>query len=248
MARRKPQADAPASNSDTLFLLLMMQLLAFFILLASIATVEQERRRNAIQSVTEAFGVMTEGASHSKSDKRIALPLHELVTNGVTPMRTAKELTEVSKLLGLDDAIHVLPLDKESVLVRLPDTIVFQNGSTSLSAKALVLVGTLSKILVRPEISEITIQGHSDASPVGGGHQYSNWELSAQRAMTVFLELHKRGVSRGKMVVAGFGDQHPLPTAETKGDQTLNRRVDIRLSFAPATDKPEKSDAQDGSK
>lgn len=245
MARNKrPTGSREGGNSDTLFLLLMMQLLAFFILLASIATVEQERRRKAIESVTEAFGVMTEGASKTHSDKRIALPLHELVEKGVTPIRTAKELTEVAKLLGMDDAVNVLPLDKDNVLVRLPGDIVFTNGSSRLDSKALVLIDTLAKILVRPEISEITIQGHSDASPVKGRGHFSNWELSAERAMTVFRALHEREVPRGKMVVAGFGDQHPLPASENGGDATKNRRVDIRLRFSPATDKPERKEKQ----
>ncbi|HKJ84064.1 MAG TPA: OmpA family protein [Mariprofundaceae bacterium] len=243
MARRrsrKQESDEGGGNFELLFLQLMMVMLAFFILLSSLAVVVDQKRLKAINSLSGAFSFLPAGGNVNKG-KGPSMPTPSLGGSGAASKRTAKDLTEVAKLLGLGDAVHVLPLDKQTVRVRLPEKILFHSGGVKLDPTMRPFLDIMADILRRPEVIEITIQGYTDEIPIKGSRYASNWELSAARAMQVFLALEKRGVPRGRMIVAGMGSNHPLPESETHGDRSLNRRVDILLKFRPVTDKGESS-------
>ncbi|PIW51299.1 MAG: flagellar motor protein [Zetaproteobacteria bacterium CG12_big_fil_rev_8_21_14_0_65_54_13] len=221
----------PSDPGAALFLELMMQMLAFFILLTSYAVIVDDKRLAAIGSLAGTFNPMPRGANLAKGDGP-ALPARSVVDGSTAPKRTAKELTDAAKELGKGDAIHVMPLDKETLLIRFPDHIAFASGHVDLSPEALAFIDKLAITFLKPEIIEIQIEGHTDATPTRGSEYASNWELSAARAMTVFHALEERGVPRGRMITAGMGDLHPV-----KGHEELSRRVDITLKFRPVTDK-----------
>ncbi len=239
MARREKKPDPvppPKDIAGALFLELMMQMLAFFILLTSMAVIVEEKRLAALGSLAGTFSPLRRGANLSQG-KGPALPTRDIVDGAKAPKRTAKALTDVAKELGLKDAIHVLPLDKETVKVRLAEAIVFPPGKVTLAPSANKLMDRLGKLFSRPEVVEITIEGHTDETPTRGTLYASNWELSAARAMSVFKALHERGVPRGRMIVAGMGDKHPLFV----DGKDMSRRVEITLKFRPVTAKPEDS-------
>jgi len=235
LAKREKKPDPIPREKDVagaLFLELMMQMLAFFILLTSMAVIVDDKRLAALGSLAGTFSVLPRGANLSQG-KGPSLPARDIVDGSKAPKRTAKALTDVAKELGLENAIHVLPLDEETVRVRLPERIVFATGQVTLSPSAKPLMDALAKLFSRPEIIEISIEGHTDEMPTKGALYTSNWELSAARAMSVFKALSSRGVARSRMIVAGMGDQHPL----IENGKDLSRRVEITLKFRPVTDK-----------
>jgi len=217
-----------------LFLQLMMIMMAFFILLSSMATIVEERRHKALNSLAGAFSIMPSGANLSEG-KGQSIPSREIGAANAATMRTAKALTDVAKLLGMDKAIHVLPLDKDKVLVRFPELILFEPGQIKLSPQVSSYLELLSDLLRQPEIKEITIEGHTDETLSGNPIYASNWELSAARAMQVFHKLADQKVPKSHMVVAGMGDAHPLPLDINKDNAEQNRRVEILISFLPTT-------------
>jgi len=235
MARRKkPKDDPPEGNFDMLFLQLMMIMMAFFILLSSMATIVEERRHKALNSLAGAFSIMPAGANLSEG-KGQSIPSREIGAANAATMRTAKALTDVAKLLGMDKAVHVLPLDKDKVLVRFPERILFEPGQIKLSPQVSSYLELLSDLLRQPEIREIIIEGHTDETPSENALFASNWELSAARAMQVFHKLADQRVPKSRMVVAGMGDAHPLPLDINKGDDAQNRRVELLIRFLPTT-------------
>jgi len=237
MARREKKPDPvppPKDIAGALFLELMMQMLAFFILLTSMAVIVEEKRLAALGSLAGTFSPLKRGANLSKG-KGPALPTRDIVDGAKAPKRTAKALTDVAKELGLENAIHVMPLDKETVKVRLAEAIMFPPGKVTLAPSSKPLMDRLGKLFSRPEVVEITIEGHTDETPTHGTIYPSNWELSAARAMSVFKALEQRGVPRGRMIVAGMGDQHPLFI----NGKNISRRVEVTLKFRPVTAKPE---------
>jgi len=234
--RKKTQEDAPESNFDLLFLQLMMIMMAFFILLSSLSVVVEDKRLKALNSLTSAFSLLPAGANLSQGHGQ-SIPSREIGATNTATQRTAKDLTNVAKLLGVGDATNILPLDKDTVLVRLPEHILFESGQVELSQKILSFIDILADVLHQPEIQEITIEGHSDEMPPQGSRYASNWELSAARAMQIFHRLADQGIAKGRMIVAGMGDAHPLPFAETNGDNAQNRRVDLLIRFRPTTTK-----------
>ncbi|RMH51171.1 MAG: flagellar motor protein [Zetaproteobacteria bacterium] len=234
MAKRQPKpapVPPPKDLSAGLFLELMMQMLAFFIMLVSMAVIVDEKRLAALGSLAGTFSPLPRGMNVNKGEGP-GIPVKEIIKGQTAPKRTAKALTNIARELGGKGAVHVLPLDKRRVMVRFPEHIAFAPGQVELSPKVLPFIDKLAKEFQRPEIISIRIEGHTDDTPVNTDLYPSNWELSAARAMNVFLRLADKGVPRGLMVVAGMGDQHPIA-----GHPELDRRVDIILTFRPVTDK-----------
>ncbi len=239
MAKRQKKPAPVPPNKDpgaALFLELMMQMLAFFILLTSIATIVDERRLAAIGSLAGTFSPLPDGANITQGDGP-SMPARDIVEGRTAPKRTAKELTDVAKELGLGDAVSALPLDQDSVRVRFPENIAFATGHVDISKSLYPLLDKLADIFTKPEVTEVRIEGHTDDTPTRGSKYPSNWELSAARAMSMFHELEERGVAKGRMVVAGMGDKHPV-----EGQPALSRRVEIVLQFRPVTATPEVQD------
>jgi len=229
--KKPPLVPFPSDPGAALFLELMMQMLAFFILLTSYAVIVDDKRLAAIGSLAGTFNPMPRGANLSKGDGP-ALPTRDIVEGSTAPKRTAKELTEISKELGLNGAMTALPLDKNTVRVRFGEHIAFKAGKVELSPESMPLIDRLAENFKRPEVIEIKIEGHTDDTPTRGSGFYSNWELSASRAMSVFHAFYERGVANTRMIAVGMGDKHPIAN-----HPELNRRVDITLKFRPTTDK-----------
>lgn len=227
--KKPPPLDFPKDPGAALFLELMMQMLAFFILLTSYAVIVEDKRLAAMGSLAGTFNPMPRGANLSKGQGP-ALPTREIVDGSTAPKRSAKELTDISKELGLENSVQVLPLDQDTVRVRFDEHIAFTSGGVQLTPEALILIDKLAVSFKRPEVVEVQIEGHTDDTPLRGGSYASNWELSAARAMSVFHALAERGVPNGRMLAAGMGDKHPV-----KGRPDLSRRVDITLKFRPVT-------------
>ncbi len=236
MAKRQKKPDPVPPHKDpgaALFLELMMQMLAFFILLTSIAVIVDERRMAAIGSLAGTFSPLPAGANIAEG-KGPSLPARDIVDGSQAPKRTAKELTELSRELGLGDAIHALPLENNTVRVRFPEHIAFAAGQVEISTTMYPLIDKLAEMFQQPEVIEIRVEGHTDDTPTRGSMFPSNWELSAARAMSLFHALSERGVPNGRMIAAGMGDKHPV-----KGKPELSRRVEIILKFRPVTTRPE---------
>src|SRR5690606_40510376 len=73
------------------------------------------------------------------------------------------------------------------------------------------LVGPLSEYLrSRDEI--LMVSGFTDNQPVHGNNRRfdDNWELSAQRALTVTRALIEQGIAQDAIFAAAFGEQQPV--------------------------------------
>ena len=90
------------------------------------------------------------------------------------------------------------------------------------------LAGPLSKYLVaRDEI--LMVSGFTDDRVVKGGTKQfaDNWELSAQRALTVTRALIDAGVPASSVFAAAFGSQQPVSSNADGAGRAKNRRVEI---------------------
>jgi flagellar motor protein MotB len=98
------------------------------------------------------------------------------------------------------------------------------------------LAGPLSRYLgSRDEIRMVS--GFTDNQPVrGGNHQFAdNWELSAQRALTVTRALVAEGVPADSVFAAAFGAQQPVGSNADVEGRAANRRVEIAPVPKPST-------------
>lgn len=74
----------------------------------------------------------------------------------------------------------------------------------------------------------LMVSGYTDDQPLKGNGQYEdNWELSAQRALTVTRALARAGIPEGALIAAGFGEHHPIAANDSEESRAKNRRVEI---------------------
>jgi flagellar motor protein MotB len=90
------------------------------------------------------------------------------------------------------------------------------------------LAGPLSNYLKsRDEI--LMVSGFTDDQQVHDGNRHfaDNWELSAQRALTVTRALIAEGVPAASVFAAAFGSQQPVSSNANDEGRAKNRRVEI---------------------
>ncbi len=87
----------------------------------------------------------------------------------------------------------------------------------------------------------LMVSGFTDNRLVSGGNQQfaDNWELSAQRALTVTRALIAEGVPAASVFAAAFGAQQPVGSNASAAGRASNRRVEMapmpRLKQTAAT-------------
>ncbi len=100
------------------------------------------------------------------------------------------------------------------------------------------LAGPLAGYLgARDEV--LMVSGFTDDRQVRDGNRQfaDNWELSAQRALTVTRTLIAEGVPASSVFAAAFGSQQPVGTNASEEGRARNRRVEIVPMPKPAQTK-----------
>ncbi|MBL7480237.1 flagellar motor protein MotB [Legionella bononiensis] len=113
----------------------------------------------------------------------------------------------------------------------------FDVGSDKINPEIEPILANIVKLL-NSVPNKITIQGHTDASPYHNPDEleYTNWELSAQRANAARRALIKAGMNEDKvMTVSGFSSTVLLDKSNPLNPE--NRRISIIVMKKGAEDK-----------
>jgi outer membrane protein OmpA-like peptidoglycan-associated protein len=106
------------------------------------------------------------------------------------------------------------------------DPILFEKGSTAVTAESLGLIEAIAAVLVNnPEISLVEVSGHASAE----GTQRSNLQLSQDRVDQVKKMLVARGVKPSRLVAQGYGESQPRADNTTPEGRRANRRVEFKV-------------------
>jgi len=73
----------------------------------------------------------------------------------------------------------------------------------------------------------IDVVGHTDTDPIKKSPWKDNWELSAERALTVIRYLIQRGIPENQIRASGCGEARPIASNATAAGKARNRRVEI---------------------
>jgi len=133
--------------------------------------------------------------------------------------------------------------DRENIRI-VGDRFVFQSevlfpvGSEQINAAGQEEMKKLAQAIIElgreipPEINWVLrVDGHTDNVPLTGtGRFRDNWELSAERAISVVKFLIANGVPAERLVAAGFGEFQPLDPADTPEARDRNRRIELKLT------------------
>ncbi len=148
--------------------------------------------------------------------------------------RIQKELakTEVFKRLRENIKLEITPEGLRIILNegdRAPSF--FEPGSAKLLQKSAVILMTIARELGKLE-NRLVIEGHTSADAVGG-RDYTNWELSSDRANSARALLEVSGLRRDQIrEVRGFADQFPMIASNP--DDARNRRITLLVLFRGA--------------
>lgn len=118
--------------------------------------------------------------------------------------------------------------DAGTITVTLDNAILFASGKASLkSATSAELDHILSVLKQKYAGKEIDVVGHTDTDPIRKSAWKDNWELSAQRALSVTRYLVKHGISDDLVRASGCGPARPVTSNATSSGKAKNRRVEI---------------------
>ncbi len=117
-----------------------------------------------------------------------------------------------------------------TITVTLPNTILFDSGKAALkSATNAELDHILSVLQSKYPGKEIDVVGHTDTDPISKTKELwkDNWELSAQRALSVTRYLMAHGIAGNQIKASGCGPDRPLAPNTSAAGKAKNRRVEI---------------------
>jgi chemotaxis protein MotB len=118
----------------------------------------------------------------------------------------------------------------------LQSEIFFDTGRADLKAEGRAELDKVAAAIVELESqvpAEIAwilrVDGHTDVRPIIGQFK-SNWDLSAERAISVVQYLVGKGVKPSRLVAAGFGEFQPIESGTTEDAYRRNRRIEFKLT------------------
>lgn len=149
---------------------------------------------------------------------------------------TAKRKMEEQRRMALEQALSD-PLAAGRVTLRdgrigISGNVLFANNSSTLQEDGRELLNTLVaplKVYLSEREQLLMVSGFTDDKPIKTGNlNFSdNWDLSAQRALTVTRALIEEGMPSSMVFAAAFGDQQPVVPNTDRASRAQNRRVEM---------------------
>lgn len=125
--------------------------------------------------------------------------------------------------------------------IGISGSVLFALNSDQLQPQGRDLLKTLAKPLseyLRTRNEILMVSGFTDNQQVHGDNRRfaDNWELSAQRALTVTRALIDEGIPPTSIFAAGFGAEQPVASNADATGRAKNRRVEIAPIPKPTFD------------
>lgn len=160
----------------------------------------------------------------------------QLELAGKLEAEVQKRQAEEQRRVSLENALAI-PLRTGRVTLNngrigISGSVLFALNSDQLRPEGRVLLKSLVeplRVYLHERDELLMVSGFTDDKPIQEGNQKfaDNWELSAQRALTVTRALIDEGMPAQLVFAAAFGAQQPVaPNTHDKG-RALNRRVEI---------------------
>jgi chemotaxis protein MotB len=153
-------------------------------------------------------------------------------------LEVATRLQDVAVERSLTGAIQLGFNERGLVVVLSTDEVLFNSGSATLSPENAELILAPIAAELATFDNDIFIEGHTDDVPLNRDG-YSNWDLSADRALAVldYFEL-VAGLEPQRLVASGYGEYRPIADGATPVARQRNRRVELVIAFESAPDGP----------
>ena len=221
--REKPSEDKEGPSAPFWMVTysdMVTLLLTFFVMLLAMANFEEVGRVEAVfESIRLALGV--DGIDEQVVGVDPVEPQQKediQIENKLQPV-----MSVVNEALSkhLSDDLVVLTQTPTEIRVLLDDRVLFRPGSAELHPATYLLLADVGQALAGHPV-DVKVEGHTDET----GNARSNWDLSADRAVSVVYAMQERGGMNGAQLEArGMGQFQP--SSVTKGDHDWDRRVEL---------------------
>ena len=150
---------------------------------------------------------------------------------------------EAAKLKTLEEALAApLAAGRVTVIngrIGISGSVLFALNSDQLQPEGRDLLKSLAAPLagyLRTREDILMVSGFTDDRQVSGSNRQfdDNWDLSAQRALTVTRTLIAEGVPSSSVFAAAFGAEQPVSANTSEEGRARNRRVEIAPIPRPA--------------
>lgn len=147
----------------------------------------------------------------------------------------AEKAARDAKLSSLRDSmkgtdIEVTERNGQMCLI-LPNSVFFSSGKHELTSKGKSSLSTVASVL-NGQYGEfkVIVEGHTDSDPIKKSHYADNYQLSAERARSVLLNLMNDGkVKAERLSGAFYGPHRPAAPNSSESGKGKNRRVELVL-------------------
>ena len=169
-------------------------------------------------------------ATVAKAEEQQLQQIKQEISKAIEATPDLKELEKNLKIDKTDEGIRIQLLDQEKISM-------FPSGSASMNPRSRELLQKVAQA-VSDLPNKLEISGHTDAAPYAGGANYTNWELSSDRANASRRVLVESGIDPSRLkTVEGKADTEPFVKENPLDPQ--NRRISIvllRMTQQPSAD------------
>jgi len=151
-------------------------------------------------------------------------------------LETAKRQAEEQRRMELEHALAA-PLQNGRVTledgrIAIRGSVLFAVNSDELQPEGRILLRGLVAplhVFLGERDQMLMVSGFTDDRPIKGNNRsfVDNWELSAQRALTVTRVLIEEGMPATMVFAAAFGAQSPVASNDGEQGRAKNRRVEM---------------------
>ena len=115
-----------------------------------------------------------------------------------------------------------------TITVTLENSILFSSGKADLKSATSKELDHIQSVLASKYPGKpVDVIGHTDTDPIKKSSWKDNWELSAERALSVTRYLVERGFAQDQIRAVGCGEARPVAANDDSAGKTKNRRVEI---------------------
>jgi len=152
----------------------------------------------------------------------------KLLEDELEELRGTKAILEERLLQEIEDKQVKLEVAEKGLVITFVAEVLFGSGKAKLRNESFPILDKVVAIL-NEEVPDnnIGIEGHTDNVPIKYSRWRSNWELSAQRALSVLYYLESKGINPERLSAIGYGEYRPVASNETAEGRQTNRRVEI---------------------
>jgi len=147
----------------------------------------------------------------------------------LTDLERAKQELEDQLRKEIDNKQVNVEMNDRGLVVTFVAEVLFDSGKAELRTDSLPKLDKVASVLnTTVKDLNVGIEGHTDNDPIKRSGWKSNWELSAQRALSVLHHMtDKQGVAPERLNIAGYGEFRPVASNASKEGKQKNRRVEI---------------------